>query len=153
MPKDALMRPATTLVGAGATVDSTLLGGASGALNTVLDMGGAPVVLESEVRVGGALAGTGPSLTVKWQESATGTGSWTDIAGGAHAAISASQQSAVGLGGGGPTGGSLDPSRITFRTTKRFIRAFATLANADNTIGGVTLGLNPVEVQPTSGHQ
>lgn len=146
MPYDALMRPATTLVGAGAAVDSTLLGGASGALNTVMDMGGAPVELESHLRVGGTVSGTGPSMTVKYQESSTGTGSWTDIAGGAHAAVTATMQS--------PTGGagSADPSRITFRTTKRYVRAFATLANADNSFGGTTIGLQPTAgARPTVG--
>jgi hypothetical protein len=140
MPYDANLRPASTLVGGGATVNSTLLGGATGALNTVMDFGGAGVEVESHLRVAGALAGTGPTLTLKYQESADGSTSWTDVAGGAHAAVSATMQS--------PTGGagSVDPSRITFRTTKRYVRGFVTMANADNTFAGTTIG-----IQPTAG--
>jgi hypothetical protein len=146
MPYDSLLRPASTLLGAGAAVNSTLLGGASGALNTVMDFGGANVEVESHLRVNGTVSGTGPSLTLKYQESADGSTSWTDIAGGAHAAVTATMQSAVGLGGGGPTGGSSDPARITFRTTKRYVRVFITLANADNSFGGTSIG-----IQPTAG--
>lgn len=152
MPYDALLRPGLTLVGGGAAVNSTLLGGASGALSAVMDVG-VGAELESHLRLGGAApTGSGVSGVLKYQESADGSTSWTDVAGGAHAAVTTSMQSAVGLGGGGPTGGSTDPARITFRTTKRFIRGFFTMANADNVFPGVTVGLQPTAgSRPTTG--
>jgi hypothetical protein len=146
MPYDSLLRPASTLVGGGAAVNSTLLGGASGALNTVMDFGGAGVEVESHLRVAGTVSGTGPSATLKYQESTDGSTSWTDIPGAAHAAVTTTMQS--------PTGGagSVDPSRIVFRNTKRFVRGFITLANADNSFGGTTIGLQPTAgSRPTVG--
>lgn len=148
MPYDALLRPGLTLVGAGAAVNSTLLGGAAGALAAVLDVG-AGTELESHLRVGGAVTGTDASTTgliLKYQESADGSTSWTDVAGGAHAAVTATMQ-AVTAGVA-----SVNPKRITFQTTKRYLRGYMTMANADNSYGGTSIGLQPTAgSRPTTG--
>lgn len=153
MPYDALLRPYLTQQGFGAVVNNALLqaGPVPGASAVVMDFGAAPMEVEAHLRINGPIAGAGtPSLTMKFQESTTGleaTGPWTDIPG----AVFAPQTAAMAAN---PLGAAnaLDPLRITFRTSKRFVRAFITLAATTDIFNGVTVGILPtMGSRPTTG--
>lgn len=87
--------------------------------------------MDSIATIGGPVTGTSPTLDMKYQESDTLGGSYTDIPGGAHAQKTAAD---TGL-----------PGRITFRTTKDYIRAVKTIGgSATPTFNLVSLQIVPL---------
>lgn len=85
----------------------------------------------------GAVSGTSPTLDTKFQESADGSGGWTDISGATIAQITAADQHKT-LG-------------INLRSVKRYIRAVATITGTSPTFQiSVSINLGTTDKYPVS---
>jgi hypothetical protein len=115
--------PRQTFTGAGATNGTGVYVGAN------------RLVL-SELRIGGAVTGTSPTMDVKYQSSADGTTSFVDIPGAAHAQQTATQASESTVA---------HPDVIAFRVPngRPYVRSVVTLGGTSPVFTTVSLNLLP----------
>jgi hypothetical protein len=94
----------------------------------------------AELRIGGAVVGTNPTLDIKFTQSDTLGGSYTDIG----AAFPQRTASDVVLAGGAANTG---PNRLVFSPTKDYIKAAWTIGGT----GGPSFPLVSIELLPVEG--
>ena len=98
---------------------------------------GADRLVVFRLLVGGTVAGTNPTLDVKFQHSADGTSGWTDT-GVAFSQVTASQATA--------TGALAEPPRAAVYTPagRPYLRVVKTVGGTNPSFGGVAVVLDPV---------
>lgn len=134
MAHDELLR----LLGTTGNPEQTLTATGSGSARFV----GKNRAFRAVLRIGGDVAGTTPSLTMRVQESPDGSGSWVTVA--TFAAQTDEQVGFVATTTPRYEVPGEDPLFQTFQTTKDYVRADYTISGTTPSFGDTSLELRPI---------
>jgi len=113
----------------GVTTDSAAAGSSVDMIDDVANAFTAALIV-------GAISGTGtPTISMKVQESTTGSGSWSDVADGAFAAVSTANS---------------DPVTVTVKPKYRYLRTTGTVAGTNPVFSCTTIFIAPRTTAPAN---